>query len=127
MNHPKILRKSLVLLLPLLFAFGCGDDDEEEAGSDRYCELVAEVEGAGEEIFGELGDDATDEELVAAEAELVDRMRDELDEMARVAPEPIAADVAAYVAAYEDRAAGEEGADVSEQEERILAYEERNC
>lgn len=120
-------RTMVLLLLPFLAVVSCGDDSEDEADTARYCELVAAVESAGEEIFGDLGDDATDDELVAAEAELVERMSDELEEMAAVAPPSIADDVDDYVAAYQDRAEGEEGADVSAQEERILAFEEDNC
>lgn len=105
----------------------CGGDDDSAADTDRYCELVAELEATGEEVFAEVPDDASDEDLAAAEAELVQRGDAQLEEMIEVAPEEIAADVEAYIAAFRARGAGEEGADVTEAEERILAFEDENC
>ena len=124
------MRRTLVLLaLTSAALVGCSDDsdDDVDANAVRYCELVAEIEAEGVTIFSEVPDDATDEEMAAAEAELVEKMDDELDELVRVAHPEIEDDVAEYVAAFRARAAGEEGEDVRAQEERMLEWEADRC
>ena len=125
------MRRTLVLLaVASATLVGCSDDDGEDdvnADAVRYCELIAEIEAEGTAIFGALPDDATDEDRVAAEAELAEKMDDELDELVDVAHPEIEDDVAEYVAAFRARAAGEEGENVSAQEERMLAWEADRC
>ena len=106
---------------------GCGDDDESGRSAERYCELVGEVEAAGEAAFADVAEDASPEEIVAAEAAFVERADDQLAEMVEVAPEEISEDVQTFVDDIRERAAGREGTDVSAAEERILAFEEANC
>lgn len=106
---------------------GCGDDNQSSDSAERYCELVDELEAIGGEVFADLDEDATDEDLAAAEADFADQADDELNELEDVAPEEIADDVEDFVAAIRDRAQGGEGPDVSAAEERILEFENENC
>ena len=106
---------------------GCGDDDTAGGDAERYCELVAELEAIGEEVFADVPEDADEAEFAALEAEFVERADDQLTEMVDVAPEEIADDVEAFTDAMRVRATGEEGEDVGAAEERILAFEEANC
>lgn len=87
-------------------------------------ELTAELEQHGQEIFGALPEDASDEELVAAERRLLQESEERLDELVTVAPEEISDDLETFVTAFRARAAGEE-ADASDG--AILAWEEENC
>jgi hypothetical protein len=129
MRMHRTLGMGLVAAVTVLGLAACGDDDESSSAGDaeRYCELVGEIEAAGEAAFADVGEDATPDEIVAAEAAFVESVDAELDEMVEVAPEEIAEDVEAYVADVRDRAAGNEGSDVSASEERILAFEDANC
>ena len=111
---------------------GCGDGDAPDAGNPaRYCALTAELDALGETIFGALPETAGAAEFAAAEQELVRRAGERLDELERVAPEEIRADVPVLIEGLRARA-GIPGAEVDEAEaeaaeQRILAYEERAC
>jgi hypothetical protein len=115
-------------------AAGCGDDDAGDArvgDPARYCALTAELDALGESIFGALPRTAGPEEFAVAERELVRRAGDRLEELERVAPEEIRADVPVLIeglrarAGIQDAEVGEEEAAAAER--RILAYEERAC
>ena len=103
----------------------CGGDDEElSADEARYCELTAELEAKGGEVFGSLPEEPSDEELAATEKRFVEEADAELDELVEVAPEEIAEDVEAYVGGLRARASGE---DSEASDEKILEWEEENC
>lgn len=124
---------ALAVAAVLAIALGaCSDDDDDASGDaevatadERYCELTAEVEAQAEETFSGLGEDADEEQVAAAQAQLLEEVDDELDEMADVAPAEITDDVEAYVAFFRAQMRNEEAEEVSD--ERILAWEEENC
>lgn len=128
-------RKGAALAFAAVLAItlgACSDDDDDASGDaevaadeERYCELTAEVEAQAEETFSGLGEDAGEEEVAAAQAQLLEEVDDELDEMVDVAPPEIADDVEAYVAFFRAQMRNEEAEEVSD--ERILAWEEENC
>jgi hypothetical protein len=113
---------------------GCGDDDgggAQVGNPARYCALTAELDALGESIFGALPRTAGPEEFAVAERELVRRAGERLEELERVAPEEIRADVPALVEGLRARA-GIQDAEVGEEEaaaveRRIQAHEERAC
>jgi hypothetical protein len=100
---------------------------------DRYCELVLALDMAGAEAFAELETDttATDEDYAAAERQFLEDHQEQFDELRRVAPEEIASDVGVLLDAQEERAAGGEQEEVSDEveaaEERIGAFEDEHC
>lgn len=130
-----VRRRGAAFAAVLAIALGaCSDDDDDASGDaevaaaddERYCELAAEVEAQAEETFSELGEDADEEQVTAAQGQLLEGIDDELDEMVDVAPPEIADDVEAYVAFFRAQMRNE---DVEEEvsDERILAWEEANC
>ena len=129
-SHLTAVALAALALAPALG--GCGDEDPEVAGDPvRYCALTAELDALGESIFGALPRTAGAAEFAAAERLLVRRAGERLDELERVAPEEIRADVPVLIEGLRMRA-GIAGADVGEAEaaaaeERIVAYEERAC
>ena len=124
---------ALTLAAACALTFGACSDDDDEASGDanvtadevRYCELTADVEAQAEEAFSRLGEDADEERVAAAQAQLLEDLDDKLDEMVEVAPREIADDVEAYVAFFRAQMRNEEAEQVSD--ERILAWEEANC
>lgn len=125
-------RRAPGLALTALFAvtLGACSDDEDASGdgavdNDRYCELAAEIETQAEETFSELGEDADDEQAADAQAQLLENIDDELDELVDVAAPEIAADVEAYVTFFRAQMRNEESEQVND--ERILEWEEANC
>lgn len=132
------------------FAFGaalalgiaaCGDD--EPTGSDtaaatatqtgdveRYCALTAELDAMGEQIFADMPEEATPEDAMQREQQLVAQGAPQMEELVEVAPEEIAEDVSVLLDGLRARAATGEDPDqeaASAAEERILAFEEENC
>lgn len=124
---------ALAFAAVLVITLGACSDDDDDASGDaevaadevRYCELTAEVEAQAEETFSGLGEDANEEQVTAAQAQLLEDVDDELDEMVDVAPPEIADDVEAYVAFFRAQMRNEETEQVSDA--RILAWEEANC
>jgi hypothetical protein len=128
----------LALVASGLLAIGCDDDDNGEdddaAGPDveRYCQLTAELDRAGEEAFQGLEQDpqATEEDFEAAEKEFVESHQAQLDEVEQVAPEEISQDVETLSNALRARAGL--GPEVDEAEEaaadkRVQGFEQQNC
>ena len=141
MSHPRFAFVCAPLVAALLLV-GCGDDDESESTTtttaaaapdvERYCELVTELEAAGDEIFGALEQDgsATPEDFQQAELELLEENEALFDELQEVAPDEIQADVETLVAGLRVRAGLEEGTspgDVGAAEKRVREYEKQNC
>ena len=139
-----MLRLSIALaaLIALLGLAACGgdDNDDERAGRDtaaapdvgRYCQLAKELDAKGEEHFASLGEDASPKEFQAAERRFVERYRAQLDELHRVAPTEIKADVDKVLAAMRQRAGLTTTTEVGEREaaaaeKRIQAFEKREC
>jgi hypothetical protein len=127
----------------------CGEDDEAgqraqatptpaatstaAAGdAQRYCALTGELDAAGERFFAGLGRDASPAQFQAAERRFVQRFSGKLAELERAAPQEIAADARTLLAAQRDRAGLPTServtqAKASAAEERLRAYERRNC
>lgn len=96
----------------------------------RYCALVAELNGLGEQIFADLPQDAAPEEITRREGMLVEQSSAQLAELERVAPVEISGDVAVFVADLKARATAPGGPDpagAEAAEERIRAFDERTC
>ena len=72
-----------VVSLASVVAVGCGDDDDEEANVERYCEIVQELDEAGSEAFAELeGDEsATEEDFAEVERQFIEDHQDDFDEL----------------------------------------------
>ena len=133
------------LMTATIIALGlaaCGDDDDKTAAAttatvaaaadpDRYCEIVRDLDASGEDFFKSLGEDSSPQEYEAAERRFVEQYSDTLDELGRVAPQEIRADVAVLLAGQRERAglstATTPEAKASASETRVQAYEERNC
>ena len=118
----------------------CGDDapagTETSASSaeggdvDRYCELTAELDATGEEVFADLPEDAAPEDVMAREQQLLEQVSPQFDELIEVAPDAIEDDVPVLLDGIRARATtGEDPnqAASSAAEERILAFEEEHC
>lgn len=129
----RALRVVVGLALVAGVAAGCGDDEGAGGNVERYCELVAELDEAGSEAFAALEDDesATDEDFAETERQFIEDHADDFDELRDVAPDEIADDVDVLLGAQEERAAGgeqEETSDeVSQAEERVGEFEGANC
>ncbi|MFD2092189.1 hypothetical protein [Blastococcus deserti] len=97
---------------------------------DRYCELTAELEALGEQIFADVPEDAPLEEHMRREQQLLDQASVQLDELAEVAPDEIRADVLVFLDDMRARAATGQQPDAEAAlaaEDRILAFEEEHC
>ena len=140
MSIARALALALVLALAasILVAVGCGDDDEgadeSAAGPDveRFCELSAEGDRAGEEAFRDLENDpqASKADFEAAEREFVESNQALFDELVEVAPEEISGDVDTLIASVRARAGlGPEvdEAEAGAAEKRVTAFEKQNC
>ena len=112
---------------------GCGDDDDSSSEGDveRYCELVDELDQAGSDAFEGLDETSTDEDFAEAERQFLEDNADAFEELEDVAPEEIADDIDTLLEAQEERAAGgeqeETSEDVSDAEERVGEFEDENC
>ncbi len=139
-----MLRRSIIAItiVAVLGLGACGDDDQgqDEAGAtvtaagdvDRYCALTRRLDAEGEKFFAGLGEDARPEQYEAAERRFVEAHTGDLDELARVAPRAIEADVQKLFAGMRQRAGLKPAIAVSEAqasaaEERIRAFEKRSC
>ena len=131
---------SLAVLAVTLGIAACGGDDADDnepaqtaAGDvERYCTLTKELDAAGEEIFSELGEDASPQQFQAAERRFVERHSGDLDELRLAAPAALRPDVEKLIAGIRQRAGLEPATEVGEREasaaeERIQAFEEREC
>lgn len=139
-----MLRTSLiaVALVALMGLAACGGSDNDESAKPsasttaedraRYCALTRQLDADGEKFFAGLGRDASPKEFEAAERRFIRDSRPQLDELRRVAPRQIAADVDKLLAGMQQRAGLTPAIAVSEAqasaaEKRIQAYEKRNC
>ncbi len=134
-----------LLAVAVWLGAGCGGDDSDPEDADsapaaegapapdlnHYCELVAQLSRAGEELFAEVESDpnAAAEEFEAAELELVETQAETLTDLQSVAPSEISADVELVVRSLRARAGLEEQAPsgAGEAEKRVRAFEKRNC
>lgn len=97
---------------------------------NRYCALIAELNGIGERVFADLPEDASSEEYMRRESMFLEQAEAQLAELDQVAPVEIRADGALFEASMRARAAGQPGPDpaaVEAAEERERAFAERNC
>jgi hypothetical protein len=136
-----MLRISIIIaaLLALLALSACGGDDDGEGQDiattgdvERYCELSAELDRAGEAAFGELERDpnATPEEFRAAERELVEGQEAEIQELQDAAPAEIVEDVETLSDALRARAGlgpQVDEAEAAAAERRVQEFEKRSC
>jgi len=125
--------RQVILVASGLLATGCGDDDNGEgdaaAGPDleRYCQLTAELDRAGEEAFQRQ---ATEKDFEAAEKELVESHQAEIDELEQVAPEEISEDVETLSNGLRARAGLGPAVDEAEEkaaDKRVEGFEKQNC
>jgi hypothetical protein len=122
----------------------CGDDESPTTQSsaesapasaeggdvDRYCELTAELDAQGEQVFADLPEDAPPEEVRRREQQLLEQVSPQFDELLEVAPDAIEDDVPILLDGIRARATTGEDPNQeasSAAEERILAFEEENC
>ena len=134
--------QALALVLTVLAGVlvACGDDGGGDGttaagGGDleRYCEISAELDAAGQEEFEALEKDpkATQEDFEAAERRLVEDNEELLEEIQSVAPAEIASDVKTQVEAVRARAGltdgGPSGREEQEAELAINDFEQENC
>lgn len=122
----------------------CGGDDIDRSATtnattaagagdvDRYCALARELDADGEKFFAGLGENASAKEFEAAERRFVERSAKKLDELQRVAPPEINADVATLLAGKRERAGLQTATQVDESESsaaetRVRAFEKRSC
>ncbi|MEA2453205.1 MAG: hypothetical protein QOG04_1915 [Actinomycetota bacterium] len=126
----------LLGIVMILGLSACGDGGSGEtttAGdSKRYCELVAQLQEAGNEAYGEVSADpnATEEDYIAASKDFYESNQETFDELAQVAPAEINDDVQTLV----DSIRGQAGHgpeiptdEASPAEARIQTYESENC
>lgn len=122
-----------VILIGGMAIMGCDDNDESGSNVTRYCDLTAELDQAGEEVFAELeaDPDATEEDFMEAERQFIEDHRADLDELRDVAPDEIAADVDTLLDTLLEVAEGNlearESEEAQQAEERITQFEEENC
>lgn len=137
MTTRKLVPLAAIAISALALA-GCAGTDPDPAPAAapadsgdvaRYCALVAELNGIGERIFADLPEDAAPEELMRGQAMLVQQGAAQLAEQEQVAPAEIRADVPIFLADLRARATGTRADPAAAQaaEERILAFDERNC
>lgn len=125
----------LALLVLTMGAAGCGDEEDGQPAAaagdvERYCELTAQLDRAGEEAFKGLSEESAESDLRAAIRRLLDDNRDAIDEIQQVAPPEIREDVATFVEGQEQAAEVGEKAftqEVQDAEKRITAFEKREC
>ena len=112
----------------LLGAAGCGDDDDSSASGDvdRYCELTAELEAAGDTAFEEAGEDADEIAVLTA---FFEENESRFEELREVAPSEISDDVETLYQANLDFIEGDEsGLEAGEEaDDRLTAFAEENC
>lgn len=137
MTTRKLVPLAAIAISALALA-GCAGTDPDPAPAAapadsgdvaRYCALVAELNGIGERIFADLPEDAAPEELMRGQAMLVQQGAAQLAELEQVVPAEIRADVPIFLADLRARATGTRAdpAAAEAAEERILAFDERNC
>jgi hypothetical protein len=135
---PRVHALVLALVASGLLAAGCGDDDNGEsddvAGADleRYCQLSADLDRAGQEAFQKLEKDpqATEKDFEAAEKEFVESNQAQIDELEQVAPEEISKDTETLLNGLRARAGlGPEVDEAQEKaaETRVTSFEKQNC
>ena len=109
------------LTLSALGLTACGDDDDS-ADAERYCEILADLDEAGAEAFGQLDADATEAEYDEAQKEFVEDNRSRFNQLIDAAPASIRDDVRATV-----DAATEEGPADEEASARVTDFDEETC
>ncbi|HVF77820.1 MAG TPA: hypothetical protein VNA28_05940 [Solirubrobacteraceae bacterium] len=129
-------------LVALLGIVACGGDDNDKSATStvsaasadpaRYCALTRQLDAEGEKFFAGLGREATEQQFEAAERRFVEQSGAKLEELRRVAPRQIAADVEALLAGMRQRAGLKPAIAVTEAQsgaadKRIQAYEKRTC
>ena len=134
----------ITAVIASLVLAACGDDENDTRAAsatttvaaaagdaDRYCALTRELDREGERFFASIGEDARPEEYEAAERRFITRFAGKLDELEQAAPREIDEDVDVLLAGQRARAGLTSGnvdeAKASAAEERIRAWEKRNC
>jgi nitrous oxide reductase accessory protein NosL len=130
---------ALAAMLGGLVLSGCSEEDQAAAAessatdtgdTERYCELLAEINGAAEQVFADVPENPSDEQMMAAWQRLLDEADEQFAEMQEVAPEEIREDNATFVADLRARATtgvspDPEAAQAAEERER--AFQDENC
>lgn len=99
--------------------------------AEPYCDLIQQLEAAGEKAFAKLGQKATPAQYRAAERNFVLGSQDLLGGLVGAAPSHLTDELDTFLAAMRQRG-GLEDSGVSQREataaeKRILAFEKRHC
>jgi hypothetical protein len=143
-----ILKHSFLALLiaAAVLALGaCGGGDESttaaaetvttasEPDLDRYCELIAELDQRSADVFNELGAGGvpTNEELAAAQLQVLDDNAELIDEAIAVVPDEIQEDFQLSLDSARERAesgdASQPPKDVADAVVRLQDFRRDNC
>ncbi|HLF39999.1 MAG TPA: hypothetical protein VI854_00860 [Acidimicrobiia bacterium] len=130
---------TVVAVVAVLGMAGCdgGDGGRDDAGNgggeqtarsgERYCELIGDLDKASASL-DDLPDDPTPEEAQRVFADFVEDNQDLLDDLVEVAPEEIATDVEAFIAAFRKAATEGDFTAIAEADNaRIDEYESQHC
>src|SRR5687767_13339650 len=105
MTTPRVT--AIVAAISFMTSAGCSTDTEPRTASSpgeassaggegdvsRYCELIAELDALGEQIFADLTEEATAEEVMQREQMVLEQGAAQPDELLDVAPAAIRDDV----------------------------------
>ncbi len=118
---------SIVLLA--IGVAGCGDGEEQAEKETRFCQLVRELDRKAEGAFMDLPADASPEQVRKAMEYFASNSAVELDEIQRVAPARIRADLRVAVAAQRQAAGGDVGALTRDSAaiERMAEMQRKEC
>jgi hypothetical protein len=120
----------------------CGGDDETTTAAEtpaaqpdleRYCELVTELDRRSNEIFNELSAAGvpTEEELAAAQLQVLEENAALIDELSSVVPDEIREDFELSVESARERAeagdASEPPRPVAQAGVRLQEFRDQNC
>jgi hypothetical protein len=133
--YPRLARSAFLASLFVVASLsGCGDDDSTAASdaelATAYCAAVVDIGAFAEPLFVALGDDATLEDELAAERQVLGYIKDNGLNAPDSLPSAIRDDYALFIEGFETKL--EPGnpqptADQQAAEERLLAWEEANC
>lgn len=120
-RRPAVLTAA-ALVLATLGLSACGDDDDASSSSERYCEILEDLDEAGAEAFGQLDADATEAEYDEVQAQFVEDNEARFQQLIDAAPSSIRDDLRATI----EGATGDEPADEAASA-RVTEFDEETC